>query len=117
VLMLSGLVEGFTFAARIKGQKELLSTLFYLPSVPNVVYSAALMAQDVDIFVTGKAAYPVERTSRTRRLVEAGVKSEAGGNTVQWGEVMDRGRGPIRQTAAPRAQVRAGQPRLSRRER
>jgi hypothetical protein len=31
----------FTFAARLKGESEPLSTLFYLPPTPNVTYSAA----------------------------------------------------------------------------
>src|SRR6185312_4183044 len=31
MLQLNGLVQDFTFAARLKGEKETLSTLFYLP--------------------------------------------------------------------------------------
>src|SRR5436190_8467351 len=35
MLLLSGLVQDFTFAARIKNLKEPLSTLFHLPPNPN----------------------------------------------------------------------------------
>lgn len=75
MLLLNGLVNDFTFAARLKGEKEPLSTLFYLPPVPNVAYSAALMSKAEEMFVTGKAPYPVERTLLTAGLVEAGMKS------------------------------------------
>ena len=75
MLLLNGLVDDFTFAARLKGQKEPLSTLFYLPPNPNVTYSAALMAKAEETFLTGKSPYPVERTLLTTGLVEAGVRS------------------------------------------
>jgi hypothetical protein len=77
MLLMNGLVDDFTFAARIKGEREPLSTLFYLPPVPNVVYSAALMSKAEEMFLTGKAPYPVERTLLTSGLVEAGMHSLA----------------------------------------
>ena len=58
MLLMNGLVGDFTFAARLKGQAEPLSTLFYLPPNPNVVYSAALMSKAEEMFLTGKAAVP-----------------------------------------------------------
>ena len=79
MLLLNGLVEDFTFAARLKGQSEPLSTLFYLPPNPNVVYSAALMSKAEETFLARKAPYPVERTLLTGGLVEAGMKSLAAG--------------------------------------
>jgi hypothetical protein len=79
MLLMNGLVEDFTFAARLKGQREPLSTLFHLPPNPNVVYSAALMSHAEEMFVTGRAAYPVERTLLTSGLVAAGLKSLAAG--------------------------------------
>ncbi len=79
MLLMNGLVGDFTFAARIKGQAEPLSTLFYLPPNPNVVYSAALMAKAEETFLTGKAPYPVERTLLTTGLVAAGMQSLATG--------------------------------------
>jgi hypothetical protein len=79
VLMLNGLVQDFTFAARLKGRAEPLSTLFHLPPNPNVVYSAALMSKAEEMFATDKAPYPVERTLLTSGLVAAGLRSLADG--------------------------------------
>jgi hypothetical protein len=79
MLLMNGLVTDFTFAARIKGQAQPLSTLFHLPPNPNVVYSAALMSKAEEMFVTGKAPYPIERTLLTSGLVEAGMRSLASG--------------------------------------
>jgi hypothetical protein len=75
MLLLNGLVSDFTFAARLKGKAEPLSTLFYLPPNPNVVYSAALMSKAEETFLTGKAPYPIERALLTTGLVEACVRS------------------------------------------
>lgn len=77
MLLMNGLVGDFTFAARLKGRAEPLSTLFYLPPNPNVVYSAALMAKATEMFLTGKVPYPVERTLLTTGLVAAGMQSLA----------------------------------------
>jgi hypothetical protein len=79
MLLMNGLVNDFTFSARLKGQAEPLSTLFYLPPNPNVVYSAALMSKAEEMFLTGKAPYPVERTLLTSGLVAAGLQSLATG--------------------------------------
>jgi hypothetical protein len=75
MMLMNGLVGDFTFAAKLKDKKEPLSTLFYLPPNPNVVYSAALMSKAEETFRTGKAPYPVERTQLTAGLVEAGCQS------------------------------------------
>jgi hypothetical protein len=79
MLLLNGLVQDFNFAAKLKGQSEPLSTQFYLPPNPNVVYSASLMNRAETMFMTGRAPYPVERTLLTSGLVEAGMKSLANG--------------------------------------
>ncbi len=79
MLQLNGLVQDFTFAARLKGRDEPLSTLFYLPPNPNVVYSAALMSKAESMFLTGKAPYPVERTLLTSGLTAAALRSLAEG--------------------------------------
>jgi hypothetical protein len=76
---MNDLVEDFTVAARLKGESEPLSTLYHLPPNPNVVYSAALMSKAEEMFVTGKAPYPVERTLLTSGLVQAALKSLASG--------------------------------------
>lgn len=75
MLLMNGLVGDFTFAAKLKNEPNPLSTLFYLPPNPNVVYSAALMSKAEETFRTGRAAYPVERTLLTSGLVEAGCQS------------------------------------------
>jgi hypothetical protein len=79
MLLMNGLVGDFTVAARIKGQVEPLSTLFYLPPNPNVTYSAGLMARAEELFTTGKGPYPIERTLLTTGLVEAGMRSLSDG--------------------------------------
>lgn len=79
MLQLNGLVRDFTFAARLRGQADPLSTLFYLPDNPNVVYSAALMSKAEEMFLTGQAPYPVERTLLTSGLVAAALASLAQG--------------------------------------
>ena len=77
MLLMNGLVGDFTFAAKLKNQREPLSTLFYLPPNPNVTYSAALMARAEEMFLTGKAPFPIERTLLTTGLVAAGMESLA----------------------------------------
>ncbi len=79
MLLMNGLVSDFTFAARLAGRDEPLSTLFYLPPNPNVVYSAALMSKAEAMFLTGKPAYPVERTLLTGGIISAAMQSLADG--------------------------------------
>jgi hypothetical protein len=80
MLLMNRLVNDFTVAFRLKGRTEPVSTLFYLPPTPNVVYSAALMSRAEEMFLTGKAPYPVERTLLTSGLVAAGMHSLAAGH-------------------------------------
>lgn len=75
MFLLNGLVGDFTFAARLRGQAEPLSTLFHLPPNPNVVYSAALMSKAEQLFLTGKAPYPIERTLLTSGILAAALQS------------------------------------------
>ena len=75
MLLMNGLVGDFNVAVRLKGESRPLSTLFYLPPTPNVMYSAALMSKAEETFLTGKSPYPVERTLLTGGLVEAGCQS------------------------------------------
>ena len=80
MLLLNGLVKDFTFSARLKGEKDPLSVLFHLPPVPNVTYSAALMSKAEEMFVMGKAPYPIERTLLTSGINAAGLQSLATGS-------------------------------------
>ena len=100
MLLMNGLVGDFTFAARLKDREEPLSTLFYLPPNPNVTYSAALMEQAEETFVTGKSPYPVERTLLTGGLVEAGVQSLAKGKRISTPYMKVRYRVPRESTFA-----------------
>jgi hypothetical protein len=75
MLLMNGLVGDFNVAVRLKGESRPLSTLFYLPPTPNVMYSAALMSKAEETFLTGKSPYPIERTLLTGGLVEAGCQS------------------------------------------
>ncbi len=77
MLLMNGLVQDFTFAAKLKNQSEPLSTLFYLPPNPNVTYSAALMSQAEELFITGNPPYPVERTLLTSGVLAAALQSLA----------------------------------------
>tara|TARA_B100000029_G_scaffold306933_1_gene299745 strand:+ start:136 stop:1422 length:1287 start_codon:yes stop_codon:yes gene_type:complete len=75
MLLMNGLVKDFTFAADLKGRKKPLSTLFHLPPGPNVQYSAELMGHAEDMFVSGKAGYPVERTLLVSGILAASIES------------------------------------------
>ncbi len=75
MMLMNGLVQDFNFAAKLKGESEPLSTCFYLPPNPNVVYSAALMNNAETMFMTGKAPYPVERTLLTSGMVQTALQS------------------------------------------
>jgi hypothetical protein len=82
LLMLNGAVKDFTFAARLRGRTQPLSTQFFLSPVPNVTYSACLVHKIEEMFVTGRAPYPVERTLLTSGLTEACLDSLAQGKRI-----------------------------------
>jgi hypothetical protein len=98
MLLLNGLVRDFTFAARIKGRDDPLSTLFYLPPTPNVQYSAILMSKVEEMFLTGKAPYPVERTLLTTGILAAAMKSLATDKRVDTGHLAVRYSAPREST-------------------
>ena len=79
MLNLRGVVQDFNFAARIKGVGK-LSTQFLLTPNPNVTYSACLMHKVEQMFSTGIAPYPVERTLLTSGMLEACRTSKVEGN-------------------------------------
>jgi hypothetical protein len=81
MLLMNGLVSDFNLAARIPRQAEPWSTQFHLPPNPNVVYSTGLMRKAEEMFMSGRAPYPVERTLLTSGLVAAGMQSLAAGET------------------------------------
>jgi hypothetical protein len=78
LLMLSGAVGDFTFAARVQGL-GVVSTQFFLSPNPNVTYSACLVDKIEETFRTGKAPYPVERTFLVSGILEGCLNSRAQG--------------------------------------
>lgn len=78
LLMLNGAVRDYTFAARVKG-KGIASTQFFLSPTPNVTYSACLVSKIEELFVTGKAPYPVERTLIVSGALESCLQSRKQG--------------------------------------
>ena len=79
LLMLDGALQDFNFAARISG-RGLVSTQFLLTPEPNVTYSARLIGKVEEMFVTGKAPYPVERTLLTSGVLESCLTSRVKGH-------------------------------------
>jgi hypothetical protein len=79
MILLNGLVQDFNFAATLAGQAEPFSTQMYLPMPPARAtlanFFSPLVNNIEELFLTGKAPYPVERTLLTGGLVEAGVES------------------------------------------
>ena len=80
LLMLNGAVQDYTFAARLRNQPEVHSTQFLLPPSPNVVYSACLMARAEEMFASGRAPYPVERTLLVSGMLERCLESRISGH-------------------------------------
>jgi len=76
MLMLDGAVRDFNFAARLKGSPQLWSNQFLLTPEPNVTYSACLMHKAGEMFESGVAPYPIERTLLTSGVLEACLTSK-----------------------------------------
>jgi hypothetical protein len=79
LLMLNGAIKDYNFAARVKGIGT-ISTQFFLPPVPNVTYSACLVGKIEEMFETGKAPYPVERTLLVSGVLESCLTSRVQGH-------------------------------------
>jgi hypothetical protein len=75
LLMLDGALRDFNFAARVRGIAGLASTQFLLTPIPNVTYSACLVSKIEEMFETGRAPYPVERTLLVSGILEACLTS------------------------------------------
>jgi hypothetical protein len=79
LLMLNGAIKDYTFAARLRGG-DIQSTQFLLTPNPNVTYSARLVSGIEQMFVTGKAPYPVERTLIVSGMLESCLDSRFQGS-------------------------------------
>ena len=79
MILMNGLVQDFNFAAHLEDQDTPLSTQMYLPMPPARTTLANFFSPLVNnveqMFLSGVATYPVERTLLTTGLVAAGVES------------------------------------------
>ena len=80
LLMLNGAVRDYCFAARLKDAPVPVSTQFFLTPTPNVTYSACLIAKIEELFETGAAPYPAERTLLVSGVLESCLTSRLRGN-------------------------------------
>jgi hypothetical protein len=79
MLLMSGLVKDFNFAARLDQASNIFSTQMYLPMPDGrttlATFFSPLMFNVEQMFLTGKATYPIERTLLTTGLTASGVES------------------------------------------
>jgi hypothetical protein len=77
MLLFNGVVNDITFAARLKGQAEPLSSLMLLgPDHGTQPHNFDALVWHIEQFIkTGQSPYPVERTLLATGLVAAGVES------------------------------------------
>jgi hypothetical protein len=94
-LFLNGHVDDTTLAARIGGQREPVSTLFYLPPPPGAGFLQALTERIEDFLATGKPHCPVERTLLTGGMLDFLLESR-----VQGGRRMETPELDVRYTPA-----------------
>jgi len=80
LLMLNGALKDFNFAARVQGA-GIQSTQFLLTPEPNVTYSACLMHNVEQMFSTGIAPYPVQRTLLVSGILESCLTSRLQNHT------------------------------------
>lgn len=78
LLMLNGAIQDFNFAARVRGA-GVQSCQFLLTPVPNVTYSACLVSKIEEMFATGRAPYPAERTLIVSGMLEGCLTSKMQG--------------------------------------
>jgi len=85
MILMSGLLRDFNFAASLDGRAEPFSTQMYLPMPDGRTTLANFFSPLVNnmeqMFLTGKTPYPLERTLLTTGLTAAGVDSLYAGQT------------------------------------
>jgi hypothetical protein len=80
MMMLSDAVADFNIAVKVKGNKEIQATQFFLSPDPNVTYSACLASKIEQMIMAGVAPYPVERTLLVSGMLEACLDSRLKGH-------------------------------------
>jgi hypothetical protein len=85
MILMSGLVRDFNFAASLEGRADPFSVQMYLPMPDGRTTLANFFSPLVNnmeqMFLTGKTPYPLERTLLTTGLTAAGVDSLYAGQT------------------------------------
>jgi hypothetical protein len=79
LLMLDGAVNDFTFAARLKAPDRRVSTQFLRLPAPSAAHAAHLAAEIEEMFETGRAPIPVERSLLVSGILESCLQSRASG--------------------------------------
>jgi len=75
ILLLTGHIRDFCFAARTKGVSRPASCMFYLPEPPGAKYFDCLVGNIEKLFENGKSPYAVERTLLTTGVLDAAMES------------------------------------------
>ncbi|HCK55506.1 MAG TPA: hypothetical protein DIC23_20010 [Planctomycetaceae bacterium] len=75
MLLIEGVVNDFTFAARLTGHSKPLSVQMFLSPREVCNFFNPLTHATETLFQTGQAPYPVERTLLTTGLTAAGIES------------------------------------------
>ncbi len=75
VLQLDGHIADDTFAARIEGEKQPASCLFWLPPPPGAAFLEALTTHIETFLATGTVPYPIERTQLTGGILDYALES------------------------------------------
>ena len=75
LLWLNGAVGDFLFAAKLKGPAGIVAAQLLRSPGPNVHYSACLASNIEEMFATGKAPYPVERTLLVSGMLDRCLES------------------------------------------
>ncbi len=82
LLMLNGAIRDYTFACKLKGEENPVSTQFFLTPTPNVTYSACFVAKIWEMIETGVAPYPAERTLIVSGALESCLTSRVEGHQL-----------------------------------
>ena len=80
LLMINGAIRDYCFAGRLKNESVPVSTQFFLTPTPNVTYSACLVSKIEELFETGVAPYPAERTLLVSGTLESCLMSRHQGH-------------------------------------
>ena len=75
VLLLNGHIQDFCFAAKLKGESQPASCMFYLPMPPGARFFDGQVLAIEKFLQTRQAPYPVERTLLTTGVLAAAIDS------------------------------------------